>query len=121
MDAWLRFKFIGLVGMFKSVVYTYEPTRYSSVLFHWPHFFPIPASFTEFSEPMYFYELMTARRPVDLGSDYNPSVHGGRAKDSKERFGGVVGYRICLTHRRSPVRARAESFFQPDCSPRCLI
>ena len=28
-----------------------------------------------------------------------------------QRFGGVVGYRICLTHRRSPVRARAESFF----------
>ena len=27
------------------------------------------------------------------------------------RFGGVVGYRICLTHRRPPVRARAESFF----------
>ena len=30
------------------------------------------------------------------------------------RFGGVVGYRICLTHRRPPVRARAESiFFRP--------
>ena len=27
-----------------------------------------------------------------------------------KRFGGVVGYRICLTHRRPPVRARAESF-----------
>ncbi len=27
------------------------------------------------------------------------------------RFDGVVGYRICLTHRRSPVRTRAEPFF----------
>ncbi len=26
-------------------------------------------------------------------------------------FGGVVGYHICLTHRRSPVRSRAESSF----------
>ena len=32
-------------------------------------------------------------------------------KTLEQRFGGVVGYRICLTHRRSPVRARAESFF----------
>jgi hypothetical protein len=31
-----------------------------------------------------------------------------------KRFDGVVGYRICLTHRRPPVRARVEpSFFQP--------
>ena len=27
------------------------------------------------------------------------------------RFDGVVGYRICLTHRRSPVRTWLESFF----------
>jgi hypothetical protein len=27
------------------------------------------------------------------------------------RFDGVVGYRICLTHRRPPVRARVEPFF----------
>src|SRR5258708_35972662 len=27
------------------------------------------------------------------------------------RFDGVVGYRICLTHRRSPVRTRVEPFF----------
>jgi hypothetical protein len=27
-----------------------------------------------------------------------------------ERFDGVVGYRICLTHRRSPVRTRVEPF-----------
>ena len=26
------------------------------------------------------------------------------------RFDGVVGYRICLTHRRPPVRARVEPF-----------
>ena len=26
-------------------------------------------------------------------------------------FDGVVGYRICLTHRRSPVRTRVEPFF----------
>src|SRR6266576_2448432 len=26
------------------------------------------------------------------------------------RFDGVVGYRICLTHRRSPVRTRVEPF-----------
>ena len=28
-----------------------------------------------------------------------------------KRFDGVVGYRICLTHRRSPVRTRVEPFF----------
>ena len=28
-----------------------------------------------------------------------------------KRFDGVVGYRICLTHRRPPVRARVEPFF----------
>ena len=28
-----------------------------------------------------------------------------------QRFDGVVGYRICLTHRRSPVRAWLESIF----------
>jgi hypothetical protein len=27
------------------------------------------------------------------------------------RFDGVVGYRICLTHRRPPVRARVEPYF----------
>jgi hypothetical protein len=27
------------------------------------------------------------------------------------RFDGVVGYRICLTHRRPPVRTRVEPFF----------
>ena len=30
---------------------------------------------------------------------------------SELRFDGVVGYRICLTHRRSPVRTRVEPFF----------
>ena len=29
-----------------------------------------------------------------------------------QRVGGVVGYRICLTHRRSSVRTWADSFFQ---------
>lgn len=29
---------------------------------------------------------------------------------SRARFDGVVGYRICLTHRRSSVRAWVESF-----------
>ncbi len=33
------------------------------------------------------------------------------------RFDGVVGYRICLTHRRSPVRTRVEPIsFSPQCS-----
>src|SRR6266566_557735 len=32
-----------------------------------------------------------------------------------KRFDGVVGYRICLTHRRSPVRTRVEPiFFRPE-------
>jgi hypothetical protein len=35
------------------------------------------------------------------------STYGRRPK----RFDGVVGYRICLTHRRSPVRTRVEPFF----------
>ena len=30
----------------------------------------------------------------------------------RHRVGGVVGYRICLTHRRSSVRTWADSFFQ---------
>ena len=30
---------------------------------------------------------------------------------TKTRSDGVVGYRICLTHRRSPVRTRVRSFF----------
>ena len=41
----------------------------------------------------------------------NVSGTGYCTRRLRERFGGVVGYRICLTHRRSPVRARAESFF----------
>ena len=41
------------------------------------------------------------------------SAHCRWAEITDKRFGGVVGYRICLTHRRSPVRARAESFFSP--------
>ena len=37
------------------------------------------------------------------------------------RFDGVVGYRICLTHRRSPVRTRVEpSFFSSHPSARRL-
>jgi len=32
---------------------------------------------------------------------------------SSSWFCGVVGYHFCLTHRRSPVRARAESLFLP--------
>ena len=31
-----------------------------------------------------------------------------------ERVDGVVGYRICLTHRRSSVRAWVESLFYPS-------
>ena len=38
-------------------------------------------------------------------------AHIERAEYPDNWFGGVVGYRICLTHRRSPVRARAESFY----------
>ena len=32
------------------------------------------------------------------------------SREISERFDGVVGYRICLTHRRSPVRTRVEPF-----------
>ena len=40
-----------------------------------------------------------------------PRAPGGCSTlTTAQRFGGVVGYRICLTHRRSPVRAWVESF-----------
>ena len=39
------------------------------------------------------------------------SGHQSNRRPRCYRFDGVVGYRICLTHRRSPVRTWLESFF----------
>ena len=50
-------------------------------------------------------------RGIFLIFDIVLPAHGRQAEGIDKRFGGVVGYRICLTHRRSPVRARAESFW----------
>ena len=43
--------------------------------------------------------------------DRQTSVIMLNSKGQQKRFDGVVGYRICLTHRRPPVRARVEPFF----------
>ena len=56
----------------------------------------------------YRIDVEIARAIKDSGRE---CVVEQRLRNLCKRFGGVVGYRICLTHRRPPVRARAESFF----------
>ena len=47
-----------------------------------------------------------------LGAASRDEKHGSiMAKVYINWFRGVVGYHFCLTHRRSPVRARAKSIF----------
>ena len=48
---------------------------------------------------------------VVIQKDETDHVHSTNlSRERSKRFDGVVGYRICLTHRRPPVRTRVEPF-----------
>ena len=47
----------------------------------------------------------------------NININKGLFQPLDERFRGVVGYHICFTRRRSPVRIRTKTLFLPPSLP----
>ena len=70
-------------------------------------FFPSPY-YAAISSPRVF--LLRPTRTCKF-TYKSPQRHGAQRTTMRtSRSGGVVGHHVCLTHRRSPVRARVRSF-----------